>query len=62
MKDATIEKTRYADSRELIADLHRWCFEYNHHSRLRTLSGLSPFQALQKHLSSLSLKPESVTT
>ena len=62
MKDATIEKTRYAGSRELIADLHRWCFEYNHHSRLRTLSGLSPFQALQKHLSSLSLKPESVTT
>lgn len=62
MKDATVEKTRYADGGELIADLHRWCFDYNHRSHLRTLSGLSPFQALQKHLSALSEEPQSVTT
>lgn len=62
MKTATVDKTRYADTKELIADLHRWCFEYNHHSRLRTLDGISPFQSLQKHLSSLSDKPESCTT
>ena len=53
MKDSTVEKTRYADTKELILDIHRWCVDYNHRSRLRTLGGISPAQALRNHLNSL---------
>lgn len=53
MKSATIDRTRYANSHEMTLDLLSWRIRYNLHTKLRTLGGLTPLEALQAHLQKL---------
>lgn len=62
MKAATINRTRYESAKAMVEDLHNWNIQYNLHTKLRTLGGITPLEAVQQHLAKTKTSQQSLKT